>query len=353
MSQSRLSPRVPGQILVATIGIPIASLGVLYVLGLWFDLLGPGDAMLGLVLALLPLAIVIAGVRWVDRWEREPRWAVTFALLWGGGFCAIIGIGVDFGGSASASGLTIAAVQSPIVEEVAKALVLLILVVVARRQLDGPVDGIVYAAWTAAGFAFIENVLYFGAEFARGGDVPGLFLIRGLMSPFAHLMFSACVGIAVGAAVRRGRGFWGVLLAWLLGLVPAIVLHIGWNAALYVVPDFMVFYLLIQLPLFAGMVWAVWWFRREERRITASRLGEFAAAGRLHLSEVDTLATREGRRRAREWARRSGRSDAMNAYISTATHLAFAGQRALAGGDADEVAQALAAFEAARAEIQR
>lgn len=353
MSQSRRSRRVPGQFLLATIGIPIASLGVLFVLGLWFDLLGPGDALLGMALALLPFAIVVAGVRWVDRWEREPRWAVAFALLWGAGFCAIIGISVDFGATGPGSQLTVAVVQAPIVEEVAKALVLLILVVVARRQLDGPVDGIVYAAWTAAGFAFIENVLYFGAEFATGGDVPGLFLVRGLMSPFAHLMFSACVGIAVGAAVRRGRSFPGVALAWLLGLVPAIGLHLVWNVALVVVSDFLVYYLLVQLPLFAGMVWAVSWFRREERRITAARLSEFAAAGYLHLSEVDTLATREGRRRARQWASDSGRGAEMHAYIRTATRLAFAGQRSRTGGGAEEVEQALVAFEAARAEIRR
>lgn len=352
--------RVSGQVVVALIGIPLAALGVLLVLGIWFDLLGPGDALLGLALALIPLALVIAGIFWVDRWEREPRWMVAFALLWGAGFCALIGVfvGVDLSDAGMTGELVTAIVQAPIVEEVAKSLVLLIIVIAARRQLDGPVDGVVYAALTAAGFAFVENMLYFGVEFARVGDVPALFVIRGLMSPFAHVIFSACVGIAVGLAVRRGLGAWRVIGVWICGLVPAIGLHALWNGALYLVPDFFAYYLLIQLPLFIGMVWLVIWLRGQERQITVDRLEEFAAAGWLHGSEVDALATREGRSRALDWARRSGRSDAMKAYIGTATKLAFAGQRARASGGASdastgaEVEQALEAFTAARAKVQ-
>lgn len=355
MVQVRRPRRVAGQMLITVLGIPLAALGVLLVLGIWFDLLGPGDALLGLGLALVPLAIVIAGVLWVDRWEREPRWAVAFALLWGAGFSALISafVGIDLSAAGREGELVAAIVQAPLVEEIAKALALLIIVTLARRQLDGPVDGIVYAAWTAAGFAFVENILYFGVELANSGDVPGLFIIRGLMSPFAHVMFSAFVGIAVGYAARRGRSWFGIALAWVIGLVPAIGLHALWNGALYLVGDFFVYYLLVQVPLFAGMVWMVVWFRREERRITAARLLEFAASGVLHEREVDALATKEGRRRAMEWAERSGRLRPMRAYIRTATRLALAGQRAATGRGVGEVEEALVAFAAARAEIQR
>lgn len=349
--------RVPGQLLIAAVGIPLATLGVLAVLAIWFDLLGPGDALLGLVLAFVPLGLVVAGVLWVDRWEREPRWAVAFTLLWGAGFCALIGVfvGVDLAAAGETGEFVAAVVQAPIVEEIAKGLAILIILLVARRQIDGPVDGpvdgIVYAAWTAAGFAFVENMLYFGVEFASGGDVTALFLVRGLMSPFAHAMFTACIGIAVGIAVRAGGRWWTVLGAWCLGAVAAIGLHALWNGALYVVDDFLSYYLLVQLPLFAGLVWLVIWLRGEERRITAMRLGEFAAEGWLNAREVDALATREGRRRARDWARRSGRGQQMQAYIRTATTLAFAGHRARVGTDRREVEQALLDFSAARASI--
>ncbi len=53
-------------------------------------------------------------------------------------------------------------ISAPIVEEGAKGLFLVGLLIFRRRELDGVVDGIVYAGLTAAGFAFTENILYLG-----------------------------------------------------------------------------------------------------------------------------------------------------------------------------------------------
>ena len=39
-----------------------------------------------------------------------------------------------------------------------------------RREFDGVVDGVVYAGLVAAGFAFTENILYFGARVRGGRD---------------------------------------------------------------------------------------------------------------------------------------------------------------------------------------
>ena len=39
---------------------------------------------------------------------------------------------------------------------------LLLLFFLRRRTFDGPIDGVVYAGIIAAGFAFTENILYFG-----------------------------------------------------------------------------------------------------------------------------------------------------------------------------------------------
>ena len=44
------------------------------------------------------------------------------------------------------------------------------LLIFRRREFDGIVDGIVYAGLVAAGFAFTENILYFGRAFAEEAD---------------------------------------------------------------------------------------------------------------------------------------------------------------------------------------
>ncbi|WP_157998897.1 hypothetical protein [Citricoccus sp. CH26A] len=47
--------------------------------------LGPDTLFVVGLLALVPLAIVLVGLWWIDRWDPEPRGWLAFALLWGPG----------------------------------------------------------------------------------------------------------------------------------------------------------------------------------------------------------------------------------------------------------------------------
>ena len=330
------------------VGICIAGLAGLLVLGYLLLAVGPVVMIVGGIMALVPLGIVIAAVLWVDRWEPEPRLALLFAFLWGAGVSVVGALIVGFAvqglvdaladGDASMSQFIGAAVQAPIVEEVGKGIGLLLIFLVARKHFDGPIDGIVYAAWVAAGFAFTENILYFGGQIIDSGtflssNVFMIFLVRGLMSPFAHVMFTAFIGAALGFAARRGLGPIGAIGFWIIGLIPAILLHAFWNGALFFVPDFFVYFFLVQFPLFLGVVAIVIVLRRQEAKLTRTRLAEYAAAGWLHPAEVDALATPAGRRAAKAWAASTGRGQIMKDYIKDATKLAFARQRVITGRD--------------------
>jgi hypothetical protein len=197
----------------------------------------------------------------------------------------------------------------------------------------------VYAAWVAGGFAFTENILYFGSEVATAGGVDssvvGLFFIRGLMSPFAHVMFTACTGLALGFAARRTSRPIAVGI-FLLGLVPAVALHALWNGALLVVPDFFGYYALVQVPLFIGAVVLIVYLRSHEARLTFQRLSEYAEVGWFTPGEVVSLATGTGRRQAHAWAASRGLWPVMRRYTRDATKLAFARQRILSGRGVDD-----------------
>lgn len=332
--------------------------------GYFLNAIGPGASILGLVLAVVPLIGVVVAVHIVDRWEPEPRGLLLLALGWG----AIAAVGITLGvdilitmavGTSDSPGRDAftAVVQAPIVEEVAKGLGVYLIFLSARRAFDGPVDGVVYGALVGAGFAFTENVQYFAVSFIEGGvaDVSTTFFVRGILSPFAHVMFTAVTGFALGLAARRGADAGRAFGPWVAGLAGAIVLHAFWNAS-SVFYDFFALYVMAQVPLFVLFILGVIALRREEARLTRARLGDYAAAGWFTPQEVDMLATSAGRRMALKWAAtlRGDRTRVMKEFITDAAALAAARQRAISGRDphaAQDEHVLLARTSAARAAL--
>lgn len=328
------------------VAFAIALLVGLLVLGYLAVALGLSVVATGTLLALVPLAIVLLAVRWVDRWEPEPRWALWFAFLWGAAVSVAIALVVDLGvqlfsALTSPEGVTGseamgAVVQAPIVEELAKGVGVLLIYAFSRSHFDGPVDGLVYGATVAAGFAFTENILYFGVALIEGGagELGMTFLVRGIFSPFAHVLFTACTGVAIGFAARRGGG--AAVIGWfLVGLAAAILLHAFWNGSL-AFADAFALYFTVQVPIFVGAIVVTVLLRREEQRVTRKRLAEYAAAGWFSADEVDGLSTPSGRRAALTWARaqQPPRTAQVKRFIADATRLAFT-RNALATGRAD------------------
>ncbi|GIU57269.1 PrsW family intramembrane metalloprotease [Arthrobacter sp. NicSoilC12] len=294
----------------------------------------------GFVASLVPLGTVLLAVRFIDRWEPEPKPLLLFAFAWG----AVVSIAVTMliqpyfslvAGPASGLDYTTFAVtvQAPVVEEFAKSLGLLLLVLFAPKHFNGPVDGVVFAFTIAAGFAFTENILYFGRAIAEssdpGTDLAVVFFLRGVLSPFAHAIFTGTTGLVMGFAAGRGNTGLSVL-AFFAGLVPAMLLHSAWNS---MGRDFLGRYVMVQVPIFLLAVLVIVLLRVAERRLTRQRLTEYAAAGWFTAAEVDMLATAAGRRSALRWARSTGRGVQMKALLDAATQLALTRQRILSGRD--------------------
>ena len=333
-----------GIVTLAVAGLVFGGASLLLVFVYLATFLGAGTLLVGLILALIPLIGILLAVRWIDRWEPEPRPALWFAFLWGAGVSVVTALLFDLGVQLARAGtgfsepddgFAAAVFQAPLVEEAAKGAGVLLLFWVLRRRFDGPVDGVVYAATIAAGFAFTENIQYFGVAMMEGGaeNLGFTFLVRGVLSPFAHVMFTACIGIACGLAVRfRPVAAFATIL---LGFASAIFLHFVWNGAFFLVESesLVSYYLAVQVPLFLAAIVVVVLLRRQEERVTVLRLREYAAAGWFSLAEVGMLATRDGRSQARAWASRQppARKRAMRDFIHNSTRLAFARQRMLNG----------------------
>ena len=344
MVNPSVSPSGSGPRFARTLGVSVAvvagfvlvGVATLVALDTLAGSLGGPLVVLSALVALVPLLIVAWGIRWIDRFEPEPPAATWFAFLFGAGVAVVIALGVDAwvwsmpalaGASAGVETLVGAVIQAPLVEEFGKGLAVWLLFWVGRHRLDGPIDGVVYAAWSAAGFAFSENILYFGAAIAQGGEVfIDTFIARGLMSPFAHVMFTALIGYSLGRAAEKGVRGLG-LGAFLAGFVPAVVLHAFWNGALFVVTSFYTYFFIVQVPLFIGAVWLVWWLRNQKARILREQLRHYAHSGVVLDQELGFLTTASGRAVALRWAKKRGLTKRLDRFIHVAVRLALTRHR--------------------------
>lgn len=321
----------------------VAATALLLVVA-WFlsSVFGTGTVLWLGALAMVPLGLCLLGLRWVDRWDPEPRSVLLLGLLWGAGASvaatllfgdAFTELFFDPAGSVDLDTFG-SVVQAPILEELAKGAGVLLVFWINRAHFDGPLDGIVYGGIVGAGFAFTENILYFGASHvdpAGPGGLAGVFVLRGLFSPFAHVLFTAWTGYALGLCAARGRrGHWPLYLV--LGLLPAMAGHFLWNGGVWIFfDDFLLFYFVLQVPLFIASIIAVVLLQRAEQRLTALRLDEYRVSGWYTEAEVAMLATSAGRRKAKAWAAANSRTRQMKQFTDTAMRLAAVRQRIATG----------------------
>ena len=205
--------------------------------------LGAIPLLVGLVFAFLPLPIYLALALWVDRYEKEPLWMLAIAFLWGATvsfFFAVLNViltgsvvGSLVGPGAAQFVTTV--VTAPIVEETTKGLALFILFFWKKDEFDNVIDGIVYAAMVGLGFAVVENYGYYGSYFGEAGIVGSgfVFVVRGILSPFMHPVFTSMTGIGLGIS-RQSRNTFVQFAAPVVGLLAAMALHALWNGSSYI-----------------------------------------------------------------------------------------------------------------------
>ncbi|MGV9771785.1 PrsW family intramembrane metalloprotease [Streptosporangium sp. NPDC003464] len=309
-----------------------------------FDVLN-GDPVyffIALALALAPVPVLLAAVLALDRMEPEPRSNLIFAFAWGAGVAVLVAglinsfnliyientvrLGYD-------SSRNIAATfGAPVVEETMKGLVLLGLLRFKRAELDGPTDGIIYASMVGLGFAMSENVSYYVAALDDMG-AQGLavtVVLRGILSPFAHPLFTSMIGVAVAyAAQRQGPVRIFVIAA---GWIGAMLLHGIWNGfASYVgIGGLAIAYVLLMVVLFV-LIAIVFRDRKRIIGLIQTYLPAYQATGLVGPHDVAMLSSLPGRRGARQWARTEGGRTglrAMNDYQLAATELGLLHERA-------------------------
>lgn len=118
-----------------------------------------------------------------------------------------------------------------LIEEAAKLLVPLAVLLITRNRLH-PADGLLLGVATGAGFAVLETMGYaFVVLIQSGGNVTaveGVLLVRGLLSPAAHMAWTGLTSTALWQAATDPTERMPVLR--LVGMfVLAVALHAIWD----------------------------------------------------------------------------------------------------------------------------
>lgn len=300
----------------------------------------------GLVAATLPVPVYVTLVLWLDRYEPEPPWMLAAAFFWGAlvaVFFAIIinSVGVAIvaalaGDSAAESyGMVVSA---PVVEETAKALVLFVLYFWRRDEFDGVTDGVVYAAMVGLGFAMTENIKYYGMAVAEDNAV-GVFIVRGIFSPFAHPLFTGMTGVGLGLAAQTVKG-WVKVVAPVAGFAAAVLFHALWNASARLTSAYengayvLLTYFLLMVPTFCGMLLVIFLSLRREGSVLREHLRPDVLRGLITETEYHCLCSVTGRAGATYRALATGgfsRWRTRVLYNRAASELAFHRSRAARG----------------------
>ncbi len=192
--------------------------------------------IVSLFFAFVPTLLMAMFVYWLDRYEKEPLALVGAAFFWGAVIAAggayvintVFGIGIyALTGSGDIADQATASLVAPVVEEGLKGLAVLIIFLFFRKEFDSILDGILYAAVAALGFAATENVLYiFEHGYLEGGwdGLWQLVFIRVIIVPWQHPFYTAFTGIGLAVA-RINKNMLVKIIAVPLGFAMAVFTH--------------------------------------------------------------------------------------------------------------------------------
>lgn len=292
------SGEIPPTIGVGLLSLLCAVMGVI-VLALTFLNFGVTISIAAGVAAFVPAAIYLSMFLWLDRYDPEPVRTLALAFAWGAVVAILIsGIFNEIFKAIFGDFLT-GVISAPLIEEGSKGVGVLLIALLFRRDFDSVVDGIVYAGVVALGFATMENVDYYGDSLAKDGPTGliGMFIMRGILSPFSHVLFTCMTGIGCGIA-RETHNRLLKVVAPLMGYLAAMFLHALWNGlASFSTGVFWLGYVLFELPLFIGFVCVIAVLVRREGKILRQTLATEVERGLIsheHLEIAISVFRRSG-----------------------------------------------------------
>jgi RsiW-degrading membrane proteinase PrsW (M82 family) len=263
--------------------------------------------LISIVAATIPVLIYIGIIYWVDRYEKEPGWLLAATFLWGAVPSIIIAYIVNsvvglplylFTSEATANTL-VASFIAPIVEESIKGVAVLCIFLFWKHEIDSPLDGIIYGAMVGLGFALVENVFYYLAQYQQGGlEAWGWnVFFRGIVFGLNHALYTGMTGLGIATA-RLTTNPALKIIAPIVGWSTAVFLHTVHNLTIsFGNIIFLVGILSDWSGIFLTLI-IILWALLQERNWLKNYLAEEVVIGTLTTRQYEIACS--GRKRIRQ-----------------------------------------------------
>ena len=231
-----------------TFGLAVFGVVVLQArVGPTLNSLLPASSLAAVTWALYALPFIFVVAR-LDLLEPEPPGFLASAFGWGALVATPIALVANESGRGILSALWGAdfaldwtgALVGPVTEEVMKGLGVVVVVLVARRQVTTVLDGIVYGAFVGLGLQVTENFIvtldsltsYVRLVREPVEIVGDTFVYRGLeLGLWSHTVYTACAGFGIAYwVVESHRSAWHRTWVAAGSVLAGAALHFVWNA---------------------------------------------------------------------------------------------------------------------------
>lgn len=182
------------------------------------------------------LSGVLPALLWLWFWIKEdnlhpePKKTIFSAFI-AGGLSVVIALQIekyisDIGFTTLSSYALWAAA-----EEIVK-LIAVFIVAIGSKQIDEPIDIMIYCITVALGFSAIENALFIFSPIYQGNIANSIITgnLRFIGASLVHIVSSATIGFMIGLAFYRNI-YWKIISAT-IGVILGIALHATFNLSI-------------------------------------------------------------------------------------------------------------------------
>jgi RsiW-degrading membrane proteinase PrsW (M82 family) len=305
--------------------------------------------ILSILFGFIPMLAFAYVVYWVDRYEKEPVVLLGGVFLWGAIIAAgaafivnsFVGLGIYmFTGSQAFTELTTASAIAPVIEESLKGMACLLVFLFFRHEFDSILDGIVYAAITAIGFAATENVYYiYNYGFQQNGmnGMLYMFFVRVILVGWQHPFYTAFIGIGL-AISRLNRNLSIKIMVPIIGWGIAVFAHSFHNTISTVFQGLQSLAIGIIFDWsgwIAMIIFVIWALYREQKWII-SQLRDEVSNGVITTAQYLTACSARAQTSTRIKALFSGKYRLIDRFYLLSAELAFKKYQAYAMGEQGE-----------------